>query len=126
MEIKRFAPILLRISLSLVFLWFSLNQFFFPEQFISYIPNFITNLTGLSAITIVLLNALFEFIFGMLLLTGLYVRTSAFLLGIHLIGITFSIGYNQIAIRDFGLALATLSVAMFGNDSWCLDKKEEF
>ena len=63
-----------------------------------------------------------EFVLGMFLILGIYVRFSSFILGIHLLGISISLGYGQTMIRDLGLALATLSVFLNGRDRLCIQK----
>ena len=60
---------------------------------------------------------------GTLMLVGLYTRVSSFILALHLFGIAFSIGFNSLGIRDFGLAFATLVVFLNGVDELCLDKR---
>ena len=116
---SQYAPALVRISLSLVFLWFGVNQIFDGDTFIGYVPDFL----GEYASTLVLLNGIFETFFGLLLIAGYYTRIVAFVLGIHLFFIMIGLGYNDIAVRDFGLMLITFSVALGGGDVWCLDKK---
>ena len=83
-------------------------------QFMQKAPNF--------AYTLILLNGIFETIFGALLLMGYFTRIAAFLLALHLFSIAFSLGYNDIAIRDFGLALATASLIFSGAGEFSLDK----
>jgi len=119
---RKFAPIVLRISISLVFLWFGLTQIFNREALAGYLPQLAYSLP-IEPFTLILFNGLFETVFGLLLLIGLFTRVSSFLLGLHLLGITFSLGYNDVAIRDLGLALATLSIFLHGADKWCLDSK---
>jgi hypothetical protein len=58
-------------------------------------------------------------------LLGIYTRISALFLGLHLFGIAFSLGINAVRIRDFGLAVATISVFLNGNDFMCLSHKPE-
>lgn len=121
-QLKQYAPVIVRIGMSLVFLWFGLNQIFDGDSFIGYLPQIAYNLP-IQPITIVLLNGIFETIFGMCLLVGILTRISAIILGLHLIGIIASLGYNEIAIRDIGLMIATLSIAVNGNDTCCLANK---
>ena len=59
----------------------------------------------------------------MMLLVGYYTRVSSLLLTIHLLGISISLGYNDIAIRDLVLTIATFVVFLNGKDKWCLDSK---
>jgi len=114
-----YAPALVRVSLSLVFLWFGVNQLIDAETFIGYVPDFL----GEYASTLVLLNGIFETFFGLLLIVGYYTRFVAAVLGFHLLSIAAGLGYNDIAVRDYGLALITFSVVLGGSDVWCLDKK---
>jgi len=112
---------LLRLAISLVFIWFGINQLGNIENFLSYLPNFIltSNFTNI----IVIFNGVFELIFGILLLIGLFTRFTALILSINLLTIAIGLGYNDIFIRDLGLTLATFSIFLGGTDKWCLDKK---
>lgn len=120
---KEYAPSVVRISLALVFLWFSVNQFLFVNNFVDLIPNFLVNASGYSPAVFVMLNAFVEFVLGMFLLLGVNVRFSSLVLGIHLIGIAFAVGYGPVMIRDLGLALVTLSIFLQGKDKLCLEKE---
>ena len=119
--------ILLRISLSLVFLWFGISQLLNPSEWAGFVPQIVQNIFfnsfGITSIHLVYTNALLEIVFGLFLLIGFYTQFSSIVLALHLFGIAFSMGLSAIAIRDYGLALATLSVFFNKADSWCLDKK---
>lgn len=137
-KFKQYAPIILRIGISLVFLWFGLTQLINPESFLGYVPDWLSphstemmhehpfqslhNLP-LNSHIIIMGNGAFETIFGLLLLFGLFTRISALLLAIHLLIITIGLGYNDIAVRDFGLVIATISIFLNGEDEFSLDKK---
>ncbi len=114
-----YAPSLVRISLSLLFLWFGINQIFYAENFFGYVPDYLINYW----VTIVFWNGIFETIAGGLLLMGYFTRSVSLVLGVHLFFITLSLGYNDIAVRDFCFMLITFSVALGGADKWCLDKR---
>lgn len=118
---QKYSAPLLRITLSLVFIWFAIDQFRDPETWSGFVPLWITDM-GFSATMLVTANAVFEIVLGTLLLLGVFVRPVAFLLAIHLACITMSLGYNAIAVRDFGLTLATLAVSLHGVDAYCLKK----
>lgn len=122
-NIREYAPIVLRIGMALVFLWFGLNQIFDTENFIGYLPDFLLNSPNPG--TYVLLNGIAETILGILLLAGLFIKPVSFLLALHLLIISISMGYNDIMIRDIGLTLATASIFLHGPDKWSLDKKRE-
>ena len=131
---------MVRIAIALVFLWFGISQIADPESFLGYVPEWLYQqepqmmMHGFMQFiqkapnfvyTIILLNGIFETIFGALLLVGYFTRIVAFLLALHLFGIAFSLGYNDIAVRDFGLALATLSLIFSGAGEFSLDKRLE-
>lgn len=118
---KTYAPIVLRYAMGLVFLWFGINQLINPNNFIGYLPTFIFNSSY--AVTFVYANGIFEIIAGTLLILGILVRWVAALLALHLIAITFDLGYSELAVRDFGLAVATIAIWLWGEDTWCLGKK---
>ena len=67
-------------------------------------------------------NAVFEIIFASLLALGIFTRIASLLLALHMIGIVVSLGYNAVAVRDFGLMIATFTVFLNGPDKLCLKK----
>jgi len=122
MKLKsEYGQIILRISLSLVFLWFGINQVFAPSAWAGFVPSFLGNILPLN--TIVLLNGSLEILLGLMLITGFYTGVASLILGVHLFGIALSMGFSAIAIRDYGLALATISLLFMGPDKLCLDTK---
>ncbi|MBU6231934.1 MAG: DoxX family membrane protein [Patescibacteria group bacterium] len=123
--LERYAPIVLRYALSAVILWFSLQQFLHNSVWTAYIPAYAVALTHLSAPALVFFNASFELIFGMMLVFGWQTRISALLLGLHLLDIMWTVGYGEIGVRDFGLAIALLVIAMNGPDWLCLDRRRK-
>ena len=88
---SEYGKILLRVSMALVFIWFGINQIYSPLSWVSYVPNLMTSM--FSAGTIVLMNGCLEIILGIMLLSGLYVRFTSLILGLHLIGIAFSVQF---------------------------------
>ena len=131
---KKYSVDIVRIAVSLVFLWFGINQLVNPESFLGYLPQWLYTQQGMMghmrlvqvpdfSYTLIMLNGIFESIFGFLLLAGFFTRIAAFLLSLHLFGIAFSLGYNDIAVRDFGLALATASLIFSGAGELSLDNK---
>ena len=114
--------IIVRLAMSLLFLWFGLNQVLDAASWLGWLPQWVFGLP-ISPTAFIVFNGTFETILGTLLLLGIGTRWSAFLLAIHLFGIVVNLGYNDVAVRDFCLALATLSVVVSGPDEWCFDKK---
>ncbi len=118
----KYAPTILRLGMSGVFLWFGINQIVDPTAWIGFIPDAIVKLTGMSALTIVHYNAFFEIIAGSMLLLGFLTRFIAFILFLHLLDIAFTVGLDSIGIRDLGLAVATLVIFLNGFDWLTLDR----
>jgi uncharacterized membrane protein YphA (DoxX/SURF4 family) len=115
-----FAPAVVRMGLSLVFLWFGYSQLTDTAVWIFWLPEWTAGLP-LAAETLVRLNGGAEILLGALLLLGFYTRPVALLLALHMVSIVVSVGYNAIGVRDFGLMLATVSVFLHGHDRFTLD-----
>jgi uncharacterized membrane protein YphA (DoxX/SURF4 family) len=122
-RLHQYAPAVLRIGIALVFLWFGTQQLLHAPDWTGFIPEFVVNMLPVSPETFVLGNGLFEVIFGIALILGIFVRPVAFILAIHMFGIAFSLGWSAIGIRDFGLAIATTAIFLYGADYWTLDRK---
>lgn len=120
--LKRYSAPLLRIAMSLVFIYFGFKQIISPADWTGFVPDIALSF-GISALNIVIINSLVELIFGIFMLIGLFTRVSSALLTIHLLVISLSIGFNPLGIRDFGLTIATLAVFLNGPDDFCLDKR---
>jgi uncharacterized membrane protein YphA (DoxX/SURF4 family) len=121
---SRYAPVIVRIGMSLVFLWFGTNQLMHPTMWAGVVPAWVSAMTPGGASTVVHINGWFEIVAGLCLVVGFQVRLVALLLGLHLLGIASSFGVNSpIGVRDFGLTIATLSIFFAGADVWSVDKK---
>ena len=112
----------LRIGISLVFLWFGSQQFLHTEMWTSYIPQWVVDKSPVGPLTLVHINGAIEIIFGTALILGFFTRVSAFVLTLHMAHITTMVGYDSIGVRDFGLTIATFSIFLNGVDSLTLDR----
>jgi uncharacterized membrane protein YphA (DoxX/SURF4 family) len=117
MDSQRLGVLTLRYGLALVFLWFGFSQLTNPADWTSFVPLLIARLSPLPVTVIVLLNGLLEVVCGILLVLNIWVRWAALLMGLHLAGIAISLGYNSVAVRDFGLMMATFSLALLHHDT---------
>jgi|SRR3989344_387551 len=116
-----YAPMLVRYATGLVFLLIGLDQLTKPDLWASYFP---TSLPfGMSVANAVFYNGIFDTLIGILLIVGLLTRLFAAIAALHLIGVIYTLGYNDIAIRDIGIFLAALSVFFYGSDAWSIDRK---
>lgn len=123
--LQKLAPAVLRIGLVALFLWFGFSQVTAPDEWISWVPLWVPDLLHIDARVIVLLNGGFEIVGGLLLLLGVYVRWVALLLGLHLLVIAYEVGYNDIGVRDFALAICSFSLALFNGDAWTLHRQNQ-
>ncbi|MFZ2555765.1 MAG: DoxX family protein [Minisyncoccia bacterium] len=112
---------ILRISLAILFLWFGFSQLLDASSWISWVPGWAENLTGLEPEMIVLLNGGFEIAMGVLLALGLYTRIAAIFLALHVALLVFEIGLTPIGFRDFAIMGATFALALLGPDEYSLD-----
>lgn len=120
-DTEKYAPVILRIGIAAVFLYFGISQLVTPEAFIGWLPKEVSMLP-ISPRTFVILNGGFEILAGSLLALGMFRRIAALLLGLHLLGITFTIGFTEIGMRDLGLSIATLTIVMIRNDYYSLEE----
>jgi uncharacterized membrane protein YphA (DoxX/SURF4 family) len=138
---KECAPSVLRIGIALVVLWFGINQLINPQSFLGYVPQWFSSHSAqlvhehplqllhslpLTPHILIMGNGILEVIFGIFLLLGLFTRISSLIVSLHLFIIALGLGYNDIMIRDLGLAIAAFSIFLYGNDAWCLNDKIRF
>jgi len=119
---KEYAPAVARYGVGTVFFLFGISQITNPENWVMWLPSFSYS-WGISAMNLIYINGIFDFIIGAMLLIGLYTRVTALIGSIHLAGIIFSIGYSEVAIRDFGLLLVLISIFLRGSDRLCMENK---
>ncbi len=120
MDTKKWAPVILRVGLVALFLWFGLSQVTDPAGWTSWLPTWATTLPWVAPKTLILLNGGFETVLGIALAAGFYTRWVALLLSLHLFFIAYEIGYNDIGVRDFVLAVCTLALSAYGADEYSL------
>lgn len=118
-NLKRYSPLLLRVGIAIVFLWFGFSQLKSPGSWTRMIPDYVS---FMSPNTLIYLNGSIEIILAILLLLGLFTRVVSTLLGLHLLHIVTIVGYGATGARDFALALATFAIALNGTDEFCLDR----
>ncbi|MFZ2886545.1 MAG: DoxX family membrane protein [Minisyncoccia bacterium] len=123
MDRTEIAYTILRLGLAAVFLWFGFSQLMDGINWVGWVPEWAVSLLHIPPAMIVLANGAFEVIAGGLLALNLFTRWAALALALHLAVITFDIGLNAIGVRDFGLMMATIALALFAGPE--IVKKEE-
>ena len=122
-KIKTYAPAIARYGVGIVFFIFGIWQLIHPSQWFGYIPGFILGV--FSPGTIIFFNGIFDTIVGLALIRGIKVRIFAGLGTLHLLFTSITLGFNDVAIRDFGLAVVLFSVFLHGPDKLCWDKQKD-
>lgn len=108
---SKYAPLVLRVGLAILVLWFGAEQLTNASAWTAWVPEW-TSAIGLSPEQIVYANGTFEVVAGILLLFGFFTPIVAFLLFLHMCLITLEIGLNPTGVRDFGITVALLSLAL--------------
>jgi uncharacterized membrane protein YphA (DoxX/SURF4 family) len=121
-KLRELSPVVLRAGMVALFLWFGFSQLTAPADWTSWLPTWTASLP-LPATALVLLNGGLEVVLGLALALGFWTRVVAALLALHLLLIAYEIGYNDIGVRDFCLAIATAAVAAHGPDRYTLDSR---
>ena len=109
---QKFGMQLLRLGLAGVFLWFGFSQLIDSLRWVSIVPEWAVNLLHLPPAMIVMANGLFEVVLASILAMGFFVRTTSFILGLHLTLIAFDFGFTATGIRDIGLVVSAFALSL--------------
>lgn len=118
--LSKYAPLVLRIGIALVFVWFAVNQLTNLSNWMGVVPAWAASLFG-SKTAVIYLNAWFELICAALLILGFQTRWIGLILCLHLIQIASGFGLTATGVRDYGLAFAALAIFLQGAGVWSLD-----
>jgi len=121
-DISKYAPVIARLGVGIVFFIFGIWQLSNPSSWFGYIPDFILN-AGIFPGYVIFFNGILDFLIGFALLTGFFLRPAAALGILHLIITTTTLGFNDVSVRDFGLLVVLISVFLHGPDYFCLGKR---
>ncbi len=121
-KLKEYTPAIARWGVGIVFFIFGISQLLNPSSWMAYLPDFALNI-GVNSTTLIYMNGVFDLTLGILLLLGIFTRIIALIGILHIIGIIFSLGYNDVSVRDFGLLIVLVSALIHGADKLCLVKK---
>ena len=128
-DYSKYSPLVLRISIAIVLLWFGFSQLKNPAQWTRMMPDYTHIIFPFSKATLIYMNGVVEIILAAVLLLGLWTRVNSALITLHLLHITTIVGYGAVGARDLALAIAALAIFLYGPDEYCLDnyiKREEY
>ena len=93
----------LRFAGGSVFLWFGIDKWIRPEAWFGWMPAWFWPLSPLGADQMMIMIGIAEFIIGLLLVMGRYVRAAAIAAVIQLSVILAVTGIHEVSVRDAGL-----------------------
>ncbi len=109
-----YAPMVLRVGLGFVFIWFGFSGITNPQMWVGLVPEW-TSVFG-PATTLVLIHGIVELIGGIMLCAGWYVRPVGIILLLSLLQTLTILNFGPVMVRDIGLAIALLAAILYGKD----------
>ena len=106
---QNISEIILRFSLAFLLLYFGFSQIISPESWVVNIELPLPD--SINLVYVVLFNGAVEIFFGILIAGGVWLKFSSILMGLHILSIAISIGFNPTGIRDLALAGAFFALA---------------
>ena len=116
MQHDALAHLILRLAIASVLLWFGLDNMLHPLAWSGYVPHWLP----VDAVKFTFYNGIGEVILGIFLAIGLFTRIAAILAALHVLTVIVAVGYRDIAVRDFTIMLAAVSLALT-KPSYALD-----
>lgn len=110
LQSAKLTPLLLRVGLSIIFLYASISSLKNPQDWVGYLPQFLRDAFDETALLHVF--SMYELLLAVWLLSGKYVRYAALLCAATLLGIVASnFSIFAITFRDIALIFAALALA---------------
>jgi len=119
MEKSELAKAVLRLGVGAIFLTFGIWQLINSTSWIGYIPGYVYSF-GISVSLVIVLNGILDLVIGLSLVSGIYLRFFSVIGILRILVIAFSIGFNDVFVRDVGIAIALVAVYLNGEDGFCL------
>ncbi len=111
----------LRLGLGLVLIWFGVSEILDPVTWSAYVPSLVEPLLPVPVTTFVMVNGGLEIILGGFLILGFYLQLTSIIVALHMFFIVLGVGYNEIGVRDFGLFMAAVALAVSEDLRYTLD-----
>lgn len=118
-SLDRSASFVLRVGVGAAILWFGINELLDPASWTVWVPTWALGF-GLSKLQILYLNGAFESIASIFVIFGIWTRSIAFLMFLHMGLIVYDIGVSPVGVRDFAIAIALLAMSLKNPDEFSL------
>ncbi|HSD12122.1 MAG TPA: DoxX family membrane protein [Patescibacteria group bacterium] len=107
--------IVLRFAVGAVFLWFGVDKWIHPSAWYGWIPAWVDDRLPVSLDTFLWWNGAFEFVIGILMVSGRMLRGASVAAGLFLAGIAVTLGANEVTVRDAALTGCCLALFIHAN-----------
>jgi len=107
---NKYASTVLRMGLGLAFLWIALLIWRDPVLWAGFLPIWLQDILPVSSGAFMQGVAVFDAVVGFFLVLNRFTRIVSALAALHLLGLVLTLGFNDIAARDFGLMAASVAV----------------
>jgi uncharacterized membrane protein YphA (DoxX/SURF4 family) len=111
---KKYSPLVLRIALAVIFLWFGYMGITNPAMFVGLVPAWALAIAP--AKTLILIHGIVELVGGLLLLANWQIRVVSAILLLNLIHTITLLPYGPVFMRDVSLAIALFAIFLQGED----------
>ena len=102
----------LQIAIAFVFLWFGVEKLIAPDTWVYWVPELLTTYTKINPAQFMLVNGGIEVFLGIWLLLPWKTHWAAWLTALYFIPILLMTGFSGVGIRDIGLFLSTVALAL--------------
>lgn len=114
---NRFANLAFRIGLAGVFLYFGIDKFFNADSWIHFVPDWFP----VKSVEFMYVLGFIESLLGLLILLGLFTSIAASFAALLLVPVMFSLGFNEIMMRDFAIFMLAVGLFFMGSGEFSLD-----
>ncbi len=112
MDRKGLTTLFLTAGLVIVFGWFGIDKFRNAFLWVGFLPAWMDGFAGVSKDVWIIVIGTIELLLALLLLVPVrrVRQTAALLMALHLVGILWQVGWNDIGVRDLGLLFSSLAL----------------
>jgi len=107
--IRKYEIQILSFGLGFTLLWAGIGGFYHPEDWIGYVPAWVTSF-GVSREFFLQANGVFDVVIALALIFNIYRRWAAAFAGLFFLSIIILYGIDNITFRDVGLIAASLVI----------------
>lgn len=110
-NVKKINPALvLRVGIGGTLVYAGTSILVNTQNWIGFVPRWLTDFSGISVETLLIIHGVFELILGLFLIFGFFLKISSLLSFFDFFSIIVLAGIDLVTFRDFGLLMAALAL----------------